>query len=1132
MLPSSSMRILGKDFSLNSAAVFIAGPLLGIPVFGALLLLAGPSDAAGQTFWQGSGKGNGMRWNSFGNWTGNVPDSSTVAGFNAGGSSNIQVNTTAAALGLLFQNTSISRTLSLSGGGNSLTIGASGIDNQSANLQTFDGVPINLAAAQSWSGGSLTLSGAIALATHTLTLAPGSGATFNMDSVISGSGGMTVNGAGTVLLNATATYTGATTVQNGTLRINAANRLLTTTALTVNGGTFDLNGNNQTVGSLSGSGGTIALGSGVLTTNTSGSSSYSGSITGSGGITHSGSGTLSLSGSSSYSGSTIVSAGTLNVAHANALGTTGGGTTVSSGATLSLQGSVTVTGESLTLTGAGAGGAGALRNVSGTNTWDGPVTLGGNTTITAAGGILHVGYHPALVSSVESDTLNIGTNTLTVNTDGGHVNIASIISGTSGGLIKQGSGILTLSGLHNSYTGTTSIEDGYLLLNTLSFNFPPNFVYVNQGLQGNVIIGDEVGAAGSASLVLANYGGDKISDSVNIRVNSDGMLNLNGTSDIIGSLTLKGGDVATGVGTLGVAGNINVLASTREANISGFLSLNSGVRTFDVENGATLRVDATMNDGGIIKSGTGTMILTSNDTSTYAGTTTVDGGVLNVRANNALGQGLNSAAGAGTEVNAGAALELQGGITIANERLTLGSTGIGDAGGLRNVSGSNTFSGSINLDGNSRINADSGSMLTLNGNTLAMSTYDLSVGGSGDTTITRDISSSVSAGTLTKDGTGTLSLSGNSTYRGETLINEGVVALGSDFGLGSAAGSTTVANGAALNLQGNISTGEAITFQGTGISNAGAIRNVSGTNTISGALTLSGAGRINSDAGTLTLSGGIGGSGNALTVGGSGNTTISGVIATGGGTLTKEGSGMLTLSGANTFTGLTTVSAGTLAMGATNVFGSSNFVTTATGSVMDMNGFDQTLGGVTGTGTLAFGGGELTLTGASTFAGIFDGAGTVIINAGASLTLGADFNNSELNIVLNGGTLFVGNQSSTFGSLTVESSSIIDFGDSSSIIEFTNGVTANALLQVQNWVEMVDYFYSTLNAGVQGVSPLNNIVFTGFTGDNTKWLSYTDGPYNNHQITPVPEPSVYGAGLMTSILGLLAWRRRRQRAAA
>ena len=85
-------------------------------------------------------------------------------------------------------------------------------------------------------------------------------------------------------------------------------------AVTVSGGTFDLNDKNETISSLSGSG-TVMLGGGgeKLTVNGSATTEFSGSMSESGGFEKAGAGTLTLSGASSYTGATTVSNGTLLV---------------------------------------------------------------------------------------------------------------------------------------------------------------------------------------------------------------------------------------------------------------------------------------------------------------------------------------------------------------------------------------------------------------------------------------------------------------------------------------------------------------------------------------------------------------------------------------------------------------------------------------------------------------------------------------------------------------------------------------------------------------------------------------------------------------------------------------------------
>src|SRR5206468_722160 len=131
-------------------------------------------------------------------------------------------------------------------------------------------------------------------------------------------------------------------------------------------------------------------------------------------------------------------------------------------------------------------------------------------------------------------------------------------------------------------------------------------------------------------------------------------------------------------------------------------------------------------------------------------------------------------------------------------------------------------------------------------------------------------------GTLTKDGNGTLTITAAGNYTGATAINGGVVNIQDAAALGTAAGGASVGSGAALQLEGGIAVGAtALTLNGTGIANDGALRNISGNNSWAGGITLGSATRINADAGTLILSGGINGLGVGLTVGAAGGTAIS-----------------------------------------------------------------------------------------------------------------------------------------------------------------------------------------------------------------------------------------------------------------
>ena len=107
---------------------------------------------------------------------------------------------------------------------------------------------------------------------------------------------------------------------------------------------------------------------------------------------------------------------------------------------------------------------------------------------------------------------------------------------------------------------------------------------------------------------------------------------------------------------------------------------------------------------------------------------------------------------------------------------------------------------------------------------------------------------------ITKAGSGTLLLSANNTYTGQTNINAGIISITDNNSLGSADGATIVADGASLSISNDITSAENITISGTGISSNGAIRNTADDNTLTGLITLGAHSEIQIDTGSsLTL---------------------------------------------------------------------------------------------------------------------------------------------------------------------------------------------------------------------------------------------------------------------------------------
>lgn len=130
---------------------------------------------------------------------------------------------------------------------------------------------------------------------------------------MSGIGSLVLNGVGSLALTGINTYTGGTIVNGGLLSIGGANALPALGALTINGGTMELNGNDLILGTLAGMGGTLSLGSGNLTIAGDGGAMLAAAITGSGGLGLTGGGSLNLTAVNTYTGPTSVTNGRLAV---------------------------------------------------------------------------------------------------------------------------------------------------------------------------------------------------------------------------------------------------------------------------------------------------------------------------------------------------------------------------------------------------------------------------------------------------------------------------------------------------------------------------------------------------------------------------------------------------------------------------------------------------------------------------------------------------------------------------------------------------------------------------------------------------------------------------------------------------
>jgi outer membrane autotransporter protein len=334
--------------------------------------------------------------------------------------------------------------------------------------------------------------------TNTLVFGGGTNAAFDASGIgaaaqFKGFQSVEKTGASTWTLTGVSGFTGNTTIQQGVLRLGQDNAL-GSGALVVNGGTFQLDGHQQTVSSLSGTGGRIDLAAGRssrLDVNQAGESTYSGDVTGSGlfqkrgagtlmlngtvagsevGIVVNG-GTLVLTGTNTYGGGTTVSAGTLQVGNGGTTGTLGAGDVVNN-ATVAFNRSNDLTVANV-ISGSGGlrkTGAGRLE-LTGANSYTGGTFIGGELLASAdanlgapTGDIAFSNGTLVLGSSFDLAAgrrlvMNLGSGV--IDTNGHDMTVRSALTGNTY-FVKDGLGTLTLLG-PNSFTGRTILAQGTLV---------------------------------------------------------------------------------------------------------------------------------------------------------------------------------------------------------------------------------------------------------------------------------------------------------------------------------------------------------------------------------------------------------------------------------------------------------------------------------------------------------------------------------------------------------------------------------------------------------------------------------------------------------------------------------------------
>ncbi|SFB18219.1 outer membrane autotransporter barrel domain-containing protein [Collimonas sp. OK607] len=687
-------------------------------------------------------------------------------------------------------------TLALGAGGSLAATGAVNVAGASAG---FD-----ISAAGNQTIGSLAgIAGStVALGANTLTFGDATNQTFG--GVIGGTGGLVKQGSGTETLTGANTFSGGATINAGTLALGAGGSLAATGGVNVAGASanFDISAaGNQTIGSLAGvAGSTVALGANTLTFGDATNQTFGGVIGGTGGLVKQGSGTETLTGANTFSGGAIINAGTLALGAGGSLTTSGavnvagasasanfdisaaGNQTIGSlagvaGSTVALGGNTLTFGDATNQTFGGViGGTGGLvkqgsgtETLTGANTFSGGATINAGTLALGAGGSLAptVAVNVAGASAsfdisaagnqtigslagVAGSTVNLGANTLTFG-DATNQTFGGVIGGT-GGLVKQGSGAATLTG-GNTYTGGTAINSGTLIL-------------------GN--------SAALSTGPLTVGGAATIDNNIPLALNN--AVVLNGGLTVAGSHDLTLNSVVSGIGSLTKGGTANLTLSNANT-YSGGTALNGGTITL----------------GNIVALGTGSLVLNNGQLDVNGFQIALSD--LNGNGNLALGNG-------SVTVNGGT---YGGVISGAGSIVKIGSATLTLPGASTYAGGTALHQGRLNLGSSSALGT--GTLAMDDDTTLGFSADGLSIAnaihltGQSDSVIdtgafAATLSGAISgAGFITKQGTGTLTLSGANTYTGATNVAQGTLKAGGTNTF-SASSALSVAAGATLDLAG------------------------------------------------------------------------------------------------------------------------------------------------------------------------------------------------------------------------------------------------------------------------------------------------------------------------------------------
>ena len=727
----------------------------------------------------------------------------------------------------------------------------------------------------------------------------------------------------------------------------------------------------------------------------------------------------------------------------------------------------------------GAGGANLTINVEMTNgaSSQAGLTKTGNGNLTFTGGY----------ANSYTGTTRINGGTLTLNKTAGINAVAANIEVNAGGTLTMSANdqIADTAGITVNSGGTIS---AWGRNETLAFYTQNGGGVTASGNVGQVIITGamrllagnvftinsnavpahfQAGSLelGGADLLVGGNNGEGIGRTA-LTVGSGGLSLKNGRT-----LTLYRGSAGTVLNLNGdfTGAGTNSIIVNNPGLVEPELNLGVATRTFTIETGGNTTISVGMvGSGGLTKSGPGTLTFTGNLAKSYAGVTTVNGGILN----------LNQTVGTDAITNG---LDIQTGGTVtltANEQIANGS-GIVMNGGLL-------------------------SPLTTT-ETLAYYTQN-----SGGLSASGNVGHLIVTGTMTLDGGNIMTLNSSGATPPNWQFNRAVlrgadILVGANNGIGNPRTKLTIGSGGLL-LQ-----GRTITLNR---GNAGSEMFLEGDVTASGTSTIT-AGSSGTVEPLLHL-----GTGNRV-FDITGGTTTLGLEVVDAASLQKSGSGTLVLASGNSYSGGTTVSAGNLRL--SNATGSatgsgaltvnSGATLSGTGRAAPAAGLGISISGIVSVGNPSPVAGQ-TLTLSTTGLGIVEIGGRVVIDLFSGQASGGVNNAasadrlilaSQAGVILSGSSV-----------LNVVTSIPVDAGN-------TAGWAPGTTWQIIDWSGLAGSptgNFSNLGGTTGNFLNLPNLGVMGYAWDVSQL--YTAGTIS---VVLVPEPG----RLLLVVLGLGSVLLRRRR---